>query len=192
LQNYWKAHFVKELPDAAIEAHVKYGALVPSIQSGMHLYPITGAVHRVGQDETAFPYRDAGWVANIVAIYPDATDTPQNVRWVREYWEALRPYSLPGTYINFLGDEGKDRIKDSYGRSYARLVAVKEKYDPTNLFHMNQNIVPGGAKPGNGKAGDGKAGNGKAGNGKAGNGKAGNGKAGRAKPGDGRSAGPAR
>lgn len=142
LQHYWKAHFVKELSDEAIEAHALHGAQVPTYQSGMHLYPINGAAHRIGKDETAFSYRDAHWVANIVAISPHPADMPQHITWVREYWEALRPYCEAGTYINFLGDEGEERIKATYRDNYDRLVALKNKFDPTNLFRMNQNIKP--------------------------------------------------
>jgi FAD/FMN-containing dehydrogenase len=142
LQHYWKAHFVKELSDEAIEAHALHGAQVPTYQSGMHLYAINGAAHRIGKDETAFSYRDAHWVANIAAISPHPADMPQHITWVREYWEALRPYCEAGTYINFLGDEGEERIKATYRDNYDRLVALKNKFDPTNLFRMNQNIKP--------------------------------------------------
>jgi FAD/FMN-containing dehydrogenase len=145
LQNYWKAHFVKELSDEAIEVHAIHGAKVPTYQSTMHLYTINGAAHRVANDETAFSYRDAHWVANIVGIVSDPVNIPRNISWVREYWDALQPYSEAGSYINFLGDEGEERIKATYRENYERLVALKDKYDPQNLFHMNQNIKPTGA-----------------------------------------------
>jgi FAD/FMN-containing dehydrogenase len=130
------------LSDEAIDVHAIYGAKVPTYQSGMHMYPIDGAAHQVGQSDTAFSYRDARWTINIVGISPNAVDMPDHIRWVREYWDALRPHSEAGTYVNFLGDEGEERIKAAYRENYGRLVAIKNTYDPTNLFHINQNIVP--------------------------------------------------
>lgn len=144
LQHYWKADFVRELSDEAIAQHVKYGPRVPTVQSTMQLYPIDGAVHRVKQDATAFSYRDVRFAQVIAAMYPDPADTPRNVAWVREYWEALHPYSAGGAYVNFMMNEGEERIKATYQENYARLVALKNRYDPTNLFHMNQNIRPTG------------------------------------------------
>jgi len=141
-QDYWKSDFVNELTDEAIEVHVTYGPRVPSVSSGMHLYPVNGAASRVDPSETAWTYRNAQFNHNIFAMYPDPQDTPKNKAWVQEYWQALHPYSAPGTYVNFLGDEGEDRIRASYGAAYDRLAQVKKAYDPTNLFHMNQNIKP--------------------------------------------------
>ncbi len=142
LQHYWKAHFVKELTDEAIEVHALHGARVPNFQSAMHLYPSQGAGPQPANDETAWSYRDARFVANIAGMGPDPEGNEDRMQWVREYWEALRPYSEAGTYVNFLGDEGEDRIRATYRENYDRLVALKTKYDPTNLFHMNQNIPP--------------------------------------------------
>lgn len=145
LQNYWKADFVKDLTDEVIEAHVKYGPDVPTIHTALHIYPVSGAAHRVGRDDTAFSYREAGFTHVIAALYPDPADTPKNREWVRSYWEALHPYSAGGAYVNFLmdeKDEGPDRIEASYRNNYGRLAALKKKYDPNNLFHVNQNIKP--------------------------------------------------
>jgi FAD/FMN-containing dehydrogenase len=147
LQNYWKADFVKDLTDEVIEAHVKYGPDVPTINTALHIYPVSGAAHRVGRDDTAFSYREAGFTHVIAALYPDPADTPKNREWVRRYWEALHPYSAGGAYVNFLmdeKDEGPDRIEASYRDNYGRLAALKKKYDPTNFFRMNQNIKPNG------------------------------------------------
>lgn len=141
LHHYWKTHFIADLPDEAIEVHVEHGAKVPNFQSAMHMYPISGAAHRLGNDATAFAYRHANWAFNAAGMGP-AEGYEERRRWVRDYWEALRPYAEAGTYINFLGDEGEDRIRASYGASYDRLAQVKQAYDPTNLFHMNQNIKP--------------------------------------------------
>lgn len=141
LFHYWKAHFVNELSDAAIDTYVTHGSRIPNFQSAMHLYPVNGAAHDVAEDATAFSHRKANWVANIASMGPeDGLNT--RIQWTRDYWDALRPYSDAGTYINFLGEEGEDRLKASYGSGYDRLRAVKRTYDPNNLFHVNQNIKP--------------------------------------------------
>src|SRR5262249_14027756 len=143
LQHYWKAHFITEVPDEAIAVHMRYGAQIPNFFSGMHMYPVSGAAQRPANDETAWGYRHARFVANIVGIGPDPEGNAARTAWVREYWEALRPYAEAGSYVNFLGDdEGEDRIKAAYGANYGRLAEVKAKYDPTNLFRVNQNIRP--------------------------------------------------
>jgi FAD/FMN-containing dehydrogenase len=142
LQWYWRADFVNELSDAAIALHVKYGQKLPSMLSGMHLYPIDGAAHRTGKNDTAFSYRDAKWAEVIVGVDPDPTNMARIIPWVKDYWLALHPHSAGGAYVNFMMDEGDDRIKATYRENYARLVAVKTKYDPHNLFRVNQNIHP--------------------------------------------------
>jgi len=142
LQNYWKADFVNELSDEVIEAHVTHGPGIPTINSAMHIYPVSGAANRVGKGDTAFFYRDAKYVHVIAAMYPNPADTAKNVAWVRDYWSALHPYSAGGAYVNFLMEEGEDRIRATYGANYERLVAIKRKYDPTNLFRLNQNVRP--------------------------------------------------
>lgn len=142
LQHYWKADFVNELNDGLIEAHTKYGPQIPAFQSVVNIFPVDGAVNRIGKNETAYSYRDANFIHVIAAMYPDPADTPNNVAWVKNYWNALHPYSAGGAYVNFLMDEGQDRIKATYRDNYERLVEIKNKYDPTNLFHVNQNIKP--------------------------------------------------
>lgn len=142
LQNYWKADFVDELSDEAIEAHVKYGPGVPTVNSAFHIYPVSGAANRVPKGDTAFFYRDAKYVHVLAAVYPDPADTAKNVALVREYWSALHPYSSGGAYVNFLMEEGDERVRATYGDNYEQLVKIKGKYDPTNLFRLNQNIRP--------------------------------------------------
>jgi FAD/FMN-containing dehydrogenase len=142
LQNYWKADFVEDLSEPVIEAHLKHGPGIPTINSAMHIYPVSGAAHRVKSDETAFSYREANFTHVLVAIYPDPADTPKNVEWVRKYYEDLHAHSLGGAYVNFMMEEGQDRVKASYRHNYARLAALKKKYDPDNLFRINQNIKP--------------------------------------------------
>lgn len=142
LQWYWKGDFVKELTDEAITVHLRHAAQAPSTLSLMHLYPIDGAVHRVGANETAWNRRDATWSMVICGIDPDPAKAEALASWAKEYWEAVHPYSMNGAYVNFMMEEGQERIKATYGDNYQRLVSIKNKYDPTNLFRVNQNIQP--------------------------------------------------
>ena len=142
LQQYWRADFVGELTDEAIALHVKYGSRLPTPLSTTHLYPINGAAHGVGENDTAFSYRHANWVHVIVGADPDPANNPKTMGWTKDYWLALHPHSAGGAYVNFLMDEGQERVKATYQDNYERLVALKSKYDPTNFFHVNQNIRP--------------------------------------------------
>jgi hypothetical protein len=142
LQWYWKADFVNELSDEAIALHVEHGSRLPTMHSAMNLYPINGAAHRVGRKETAFSYREATWAEVIVGVDPDPTKKECITTWAKEYWEALHPHSAGGAYVNFMMNEGESRVKDSYRDNYDRLASVKAKFDPTNLFRVNQNIKP--------------------------------------------------
>jgi hypothetical protein len=142
LQWYWKADFVNELPDAAVRLHHQHGAQLPTMHSTMHLYPIDGAASRVGKQETAWSYRDAKWAEVIVGVDPDPGNKDRLVEWARAYWDALHPHSAGGAYVNFMMDEGEDRIKATYRDSYEQLAAIKGKYDPDNFFRVNQNIRP--------------------------------------------------
>ena len=141
-QWYWRADFVNELSDEAIATHIQHASSMPTMQSGMHLYPINGAVHRVGSDETAFSYRDATWAEVIVGVDPDPANAERIKDWTIAYWTALHPYSAGGAYVNFMMDEGQERVQATYRDNYDRLLDVKSRYDPTNLFHVNQNIKP--------------------------------------------------
>ncbi|RCW40458.1 FAD/FMN-containing dehydrogenase [Halopolyspora algeriensis] len=142
LQHYWKANFVTELDDEAIEAHLRYGPKVPAVNSTMHIYPINGACHRVSPKATAFAYRDANFATVIAGMWPDPADNEANISWVRDYYAATAPHSQEGGYINFMAGDDQDRIKSNYRENYERLVEVKRTYDPDNLFHLNQNIQP--------------------------------------------------
>jgi hypothetical protein len=142
LQWYWKAHFVNELSDEAISLNVRHGSEIPNMLSVMHLYPINGAAHRVGRNDTPWSFRDATWAQVIAGVDPDPANKERIMAWAKKYWEALRPYSAGGGYVNFMMDEGEDRIKATYPGNYERLVAVKTKHDPSNLFRVNQNIKP--------------------------------------------------
>jgi hypothetical protein len=142
LQWYWRGDFVTELSDEAIAMHLGYGPEVPTMHSTMHLYPIDGAVHRVGRHETAFSYREATWSAVFFGVDPDPDNNESIISWTKEYWEAVHPHSGGGAYVNFMMDEGQERVKATYRDNFEKLVAIKNKYDPTNLFRVNQNIRP--------------------------------------------------
>ena len=142
LQWYWRADFVKELSDDAIKQHLKFGAALPTMLSTMHLYPIDGAASRVGKNDTPWGYRDANWAQVIVGVDPEPGNKEKITKWCKEYYEAVHPFSAGGAYVNFMMDEGQDRVKASYRDNYDRLVQIKTKYDPKNLFRVNQNIKP--------------------------------------------------
>ena len=142
LQWYWKADFLNDLSDEAIALYVKYGSSIPTMRSTVHLYPVNGAAHRVGKSDTAWSYRDANWAQVIVGVDPDPANNQRIIEWARSFWDALHPFSAGGAYVNFMMDEGEDRIKATYRDNYDRLVALKNKYDPNNLFRVNQNIRP--------------------------------------------------
>jgi len=142
LQWYWRSDVCTEITDAAIEVHRRFGESLPTGHSTMHLYPIDGAAARVPEDATAFPYRDGGWIANIVGVDPDPANVELISQWTRDYFAALRPSSAGGTYVNFLMDEGEDRVRAAYRGNYDRLAQIKGRYDPENTFHVNQNIPP--------------------------------------------------
>ncbi|MCE7002211.1 FAD-binding oxidoreductase [Kibdelosporangium philippinense] len=142
LQWYWRADFFNEISDAAIDVHLKYGERLPTGHSTMHLYPIDGAASRVPGDATAFAYRDGGWAGVIVGVDPDPANAGVISQWARDYWQELHPTSAGGAYVNFLMNEGQDRVTASYGGNYDRLAQIKDRYDPDNVFHINQNIPP--------------------------------------------------
>ena len=145
LQWYWKADFVKELGDEAIARHVEHGLKMPTLHSSMHLYPINGAVHKVGNSDTPFSYRDVLWSEVIVGVDPDPANKEKITSWAKGYFDALHPYGAGGAYVNFMMEEGEDRIRATYRDNYDRLANVKTRYDPGNFFNVNQNIRPASA-----------------------------------------------
>src|SRR3954469_7822453 len=142
LQWYWKADFVDKLDEKAIDLHIQHGMEMPTPLSTMHLYPVNGAASRVPADATAWNYRNTNWAMIIGGIDPDPANKDAIVNWARNYWTDMHPLSAGGAYINFMMEEGEDRIKATYGSNYDKLAAVKAKYDPDNLFRVNQNIKP--------------------------------------------------
>jgi FAD/FMN-containing dehydrogenase len=141
-QWYWKADFVRELSDEAIALHVEHGRRLPTWKSTMHLYPVNGVAAKVKNSATAWAYRDATWASVIVGVDADPGKKDLITTWAKDYWNAIHPHSAPGAYVNFMMDEGEDRIKATYGKNYARLTKIKKKYDRANLFRVNQNIRP--------------------------------------------------
>jgi len=142
LQWYWRADFFDELGPEVSAQHLKFGSNIPTPLSQMHLYPISGAASRVGNEETPWAYRNAKYAGVIVGVDPDPANADKITNWCKEYWNALHPYSSGGAYSNFMMDEGQERVKKSYLNNYERLVEIKSKYDPGNLFKVNQNIKP--------------------------------------------------
>jgi FAD/FMN-containing dehydrogenase len=146
-QWYWRADFVNEIPDEAVQLHAKYGAEMPTMKSTMHLYPIDGAAHDAAASDTAWSYRDAHWATVYAGVDPDPANVDGIRRWSIDYFDALHRHSAGGAYVNMMMEEGQDRVRASYRDNYDRLARVKERYDPTNLFRRNQNIEPRPAVP---------------------------------------------
>lgn len=142
LQAYWKAAFLPELTDDVITVARKFAAGIPSVETANHFYPINGAVQRVRQDETAFPYRDVNFAVAIAGMWQDPADNQANTAWVRDYSAALQPHGVGAGYVNFLDADDQPNVRDNYAGNYDKLAHLKAKFDPDNLFHINQNIVP--------------------------------------------------
>jgi FAD/FMN-containing dehydrogenase len=142
--NYWKSGFLKELSDDAIETILAFSATAPSPRTVVVLeHNGHGAMTRVGADETAFGYRNWPFNFLVTSIWGDPADTDANIRWTREFCDAMEPFLADAVYVNYLGEEGEERIRSAYSpATYARLAALKKKYDPANLFRLNQNIKP--------------------------------------------------
>jgi hypothetical protein len=141
-QWYWRADFVTEIPDEALDIHARFGAEMPTMKSTMHLYPIDGAAHDVGPEDTPWSYREARWGTVYAGVDPDPANVERIRRWSVDYFEALHQYSAGGAYVNMMMDEGQERVRASYRGNYDRLAEIKATYDPDNVFRVNQNIVP--------------------------------------------------
>jgi FAD/FMN-containing dehydrogenase len=137
-----EADFVRTVSDEAIALHLKYAAKMPTAESTMHLYPIHGAAGRVKKTATPWWHRVAVWAEAIVGVDGDPATKEEITAWAKEYWSALHPHSLGGAYINFMMEGGDERIRATYGKNYERLAKIKKRYDPTNVFRVNQNIRP--------------------------------------------------
>jgi FAD/FMN-containing dehydrogenase len=142
LRHYWRARFVRDVPEKAIEIHLEHGARVPTVESGAFFFPMDGAVQRVAPDATAFAYRDSAFAVGIFGTWPDPADDEPNTAWVRDYSDALRPYSEATGYVNFLPRDDPEGAAAAYGRNERRLVEIKRRHDPENVFRLNQNVDP--------------------------------------------------
>ncbi|MBK5212534.1 MAG: FAD-binding oxidoreductase [Flavobacteriaceae bacterium] len=142
LQWYWRADFFKELGPEVRAQHLQFGSNIPTPLSQMHLYPISGAASRVAPDATPWAYRDALYAGVIVGVDPNPANADKITTWCKAYWEALHPHSAGGAYSNFMMDEGQERVQASYKHNYKRLSEIKSKFDPNNIFRVNQNIQP--------------------------------------------------
>ncbi|WP_426667062.1 FAD-binding oxidoreductase [Mucilaginibacter sp. McL0603] len=142
LQWYWRADFYNDINEQARAKHLEFGSTIPTPLSQMHLYPLSGAAARIASDATPWAFRDAKYAGVIIGVDPDPVNADKITDWCKNYWEALHPFSAGGAYLNFIMNEGQDRIKASYKGNYERLTIIKNKYDPTNFFRVNQNIFP--------------------------------------------------
>jgi FAD/FMN-containing dehydrogenase len=146
LQAYWRADFFDELTNELAAKHQEWAEKLPSMQSTMHLYPIDGAVRDVAPGDTAFNRRDGGWAEVIFGVDPEPESADAIRDWCVGYWDATHPHSAGGAYVNFMMEEGQERVQATYRDNYDRLAEIKAKYDPDNVFRINQNIEPAAAK----------------------------------------------
>ena len=143
-RNYWKSHHIKELPDDCIDILSTFAAKMPSDECEVFIPHMEGAPAQIHPSSTAFPHRNTPFLLNIHTRWQNASDDERSIAWARDFHEATRPFSQ-GVYVNFLSEEGADRVKEAYTQEvWDRLVEAKNKWDPENLFRMNQNIAPSG------------------------------------------------
>jgi len=142
IQNYWKANFVEELSDDLIERLLHYFRQVPSKRTSVAFQQMGGMINRFAPTDTAFPHRNAHYDFFIDSRWTDPAENESNITWTRQFWEALRPYTIAGVYVNELSEDDASRVREAYGANYPRLVEVKQRYDPGNMFRLNQNIAP--------------------------------------------------
>jgi len=141
-QWYWQADFFSHYDDNAINQLIEHGKDLPTLLSRLQINPTNGAASRVGPRDTAWFYRKAPFAQVIVGVDPDPANNERMIKWAKDYWSAMHPYSAGGAYLNQKMDEGQEVVKAAYGENYTRLAQIKAKYDPNNFFHINQNILP--------------------------------------------------
>jgi FAD/FMN-containing dehydrogenase len=146
MNHYWKAGFLQELTDDAIETFVEHGSKPASPLTANIMLPLGGAISKVSDEDTVLGHRDVGWNYHLLAQWADPADSDRNIEWTREFDAAMSPHALDALYINFVADPPKDVLERSFGaEKHARLVAVKDRYDPKNVFCFNQNVKPSSA-----------------------------------------------
>lgn len=141
-RNYWKSHNFIELPDGVLDAIVEFAGKLPSPQCEIFIGAVAGAPNRVSPDAMAYYHRDAKFVLNVHGRWDDVAQDESCIAWAREFFQASAPYASAGAYVNFMTEEESDRVTAAYGSNYDRLVQIKQRYDPENIFHLNQNIKP--------------------------------------------------
>lgn len=144
-RNYWKSHDFTELNDGAVDAIIGYASRLPTPECEIFIAHVGGAMSRIAEDATAYPNRDAHFILNVHTRWQDPTQDGECVRWARDFFDATAPHATGSVYVNFMTEEESDRVKLAYGDNYKRLAEIKARYDPTNLFQLNQNIPPNGA-----------------------------------------------
>jgi FAD/FMN-containing dehydrogenase len=142
LRNYWKSHYFKEVSDGLIDVLIEYAGKIPDPNTEIAFAQLGGAINRVPADATAYAARDAQFTINVHGRWQDAAKDAECIGWARDLFRAAAPFASSGAYVNFLTQEEGDRVSAAYGRNYDRLVKLKNKYDPRNLFRLNQNIRP--------------------------------------------------
>ena len=142
VQRYWKSSFLKDLGDEVIDILVDGASNMLSPMSMVGFFHVHGAATRVAADETAFGLREDQWDYDIISQWTDPSETDKQIQWTRDFFNRVEPFTTGGVYVNHLDAEESDRIQGAYGNNYQRLLALKNKYDPTNLFRLNQNIKP--------------------------------------------------
>ena len=143
MQWYWRGHYLKALDEDAMDTLVEYGSNLPTIMSTTHIYPIDGMAHELSNADTAWTNRDARWAQVIPGIAYEPEDAGLITQWSKTFYDAMKPFaSSKNGYVNFIMDEGEEKVKGTYGANYNRLAEVKRKYDPENFYHVNQNIKP--------------------------------------------------
>jgi hypothetical protein len=142
MQHYWKSNFIRSITDGAVEVMMHYNRIRPPMRAPIVFQQMHGAAARVGPSETAFAHRQNQHDAMVLSAWNDPADSANNIEWTRSFWQEMQPFTEPSVYVNNLGTEGETRVRDAYGANYARLLEIKNLYDPTNFFRMNQNIRP--------------------------------------------------
>jgi len=143
MRNYWSADYHDSFPDDALDVFVDYGFSKKSPLAQQLLLPWGGAVARVGEDATPMTKRSTTWITHPFAVWEDAADDAENIEWAKAFRRDIAQHATGGVYLNFIGDEGEDRVRAAYGEAkYTRLAGIKGEWDPTNVFRGNQNIRP--------------------------------------------------
>jgi len=140
---YWKSSLLRKVDDGVIDTILEHAHAMPLTPgSFIYMQQLHGAASRISASDTAFPHRYDHYNCGPMAGWESPAETEKNIRWARQCWEAMQPFYERRAYVNDLGEEGEERVKEAFGENYDRLLALKKRYDPTNFFHMNQNIRP--------------------------------------------------